>query len=81
MKYRLIKPLIHPPGHPDENPMTYLIRVLFNDYKSYRWLFDSNKVPTQNLSLQKIYPILGDTDWSRYELGRKFISDFISLSQ
>lgn len=80
MEYRLIKPLIHPPGYPDENPMTYLIRIAqLNDYKSYRWLFDSNKVPTQNLSLQKIYPILGDTDWSGYELGRKFISDFISL--
>lgn len=80
MEYRLIKPLIHPPGYPDENPMTYLIRIAqLNEYKSYRWLFDSNKVPTQNLSLQKIYPILGDTDWSGYELGRKFISDFISL--
>jgi len=80
MKYRLIKPLIHPPGHPDENPMTYLIRIAqLNDYNSYKWLFDTNKVPGHTLSLQKIYPILGETDWSGYELGRKFISGFISL--
>ncbi len=80
MEYRLIKPLIHPPGYPDENPMTYLIRIAqLNDYNSYRWLFDSNRVPTHSLSLQKIYPILAGTDWSGYELGRKFTSDFISL--
>lgn len=80
MEYRLIKPLIHPPGYPDENPMTYLIRIAqLNDYNSYRWLFDSNRVPTHSLSLQKIYSILGGTDWSGYELDRKFTSDFISL--
>ncbi len=60
--------------------MTYLVRIAqLNDYKSYKWLFDSNRAPSHTLSLQKIYPILGRADWSGYELGRKFISDFISL--
>lgn len=80
MEYSLIKPLIHPPRYPDENPMTYLIRIArLNDYNSYKWLFDSQKVPTHQLSFQKIFSILEAANWSGYNLDRKSTSEFISL--
>lgn len=61
-KLSIICPPVRPHCFPDENPISYLVRLArLNEYPSYRWLLTGKNAGTINYEL--LYDTLLENEW------------------
>lgn len=78
---RLVKPLIFPKSHADENPVGYLIRLSeLNKYGSYRWLVENENRVAIFSSHRRLVELFKKYKWTDYESENNNVQDLVSMS-
>ncbi len=79
--HRLIKPLIHPAMHLDENPVTYLKRIAeLNKYSYFRWLVQNNQNSCSLQSYKSFYQVLASEKWTGVNIDTPLIKSIMATS-
>ena len=74
----LVCPPIRTGCHPDENPISYLVRLAkSNRYPAYRWLLQGKDATTQDF--ERLFQVLFAVDWTGFQQSERDLAQVCGL--